>query len=332
MKKLILLFLSLTFIFSKVSFGHELVLDHDFPDPTIIRAADGWYYAYATQAMTEEATPRLLNLQVARSRDLKSWQHLGDALPVKPTWAKTTQNFWAPHIHYAYNLYYLYYSAEPDTKDGLCLAVAVSRNPQGPFVDSGKPMVCGPGFSNIDPMVFNDPQSKMPLLYWGSGFESIRVQPLTQNLLSLNPRFKKIDLVWPDRSSNPAPYTKLLEGAWVIFHQGYFYLFVSGENCCSPPDPQYAVLVLRSRNSNGPFEWKDNDPRKSVVIQSSDRFKATGHNAFIHDANGQLWSFHHGVDTQRNLLRNPIAGDRLNRRVLLRSKINFVNGWPVSQN
>src|SRR5262249_47842349 len=70
------------------------VLDSDFPDPTVLRAADGWYYAYATQTIGSQ---RKTNISVARSRDLVRWELLTDALPRKPAWASTTQNFWAPH-------------------------------------------------------------------------------------------------------------------------------------------------------------------------------------------------------------------------------------------
>lgn len=314
---------------SLASLAHELVLNHDFPDPTIIKAQDGYYYAYATQGYTEERVSRLLNLQVARSLDLKTWQHLGDALPDKPSWANRTQRFWAPHIHFANNLYYLYYSAEPNTDDGKCLAVAVSKKPQGPFHNVEKPLICGPSFTNIDPMVYIDPQSRVPLLYWGSAFEPIRVRQLSPDLISFAPGSQTHPLLYPDRGPTPAPYLKLLEGAWILKHQNYYYLFVSGEDCCGLPNPQYAVLVSRSRHPLGPFKWRGNDPRQSVLIEGNGSFIATGHNAFIHDQAGQLWTLYHGMDKRAPLLQNLIPGDRLNRRVMLRSKVNFVNGWPV---
>src|SRR5215217_7673230 len=59
-------------------------IDADFPDPAVIKAPDGYYYAYATQT---ERDGKWLNIQVARSRDLFRWNHLGDGLPAKPTWA-----------------------------------------------------------------------------------------------------------------------------------------------------------------------------------------------------------------------------------------------------
>src|SRR6478672_10468168 len=69
------------------------ILDWDFPDPAVIHAPDGYYYAYATQTLRGE---NWVNIQVARSTDLIHWDHLGDALPDKPDWALETQDFWAP--------------------------------------------------------------------------------------------------------------------------------------------------------------------------------------------------------------------------------------------
>lgn len=71
------------------------ILDHDFPDPAAILADDGFFYAYATQTRESDGW---INIQVARSPDLIAWEHLGDAMPVKPTWASHTQDFWAPYV------------------------------------------------------------------------------------------------------------------------------------------------------------------------------------------------------------------------------------------
>ncbi|HEX2092946.1 MAG TPA: family 43 glycosylhydrolase, partial [Longimicrobiaceae bacterium] len=173
------------------------VLDADFPDPTVIRASDGMYYAYATQG-ERDGTP--VNLQVARSRDLVEWERLGDALPTKPRWASRTQDFWAPHVSEHDGTFYLYYSAKPDaalsdTTRGLCLAVATARRPEGPFVDRGEPLQCGPGFVNIDPMAFDDPQTGKRLLYWGSGFGPIKVQELAPDRLSFAPGSRPVELI-----------------------------------------------------------------------------------------------------------------------------------------
>src|SRR4051794_1012514 len=87
------------------------VIDADFPDPAVLRAADGFYYVYATQSAHDG---HMLNIQMARSPDLVHWQILGDALPARPVWASRTQDFWAPHVVVHGGVYYLYYSARPD--------------------------------------------------------------------------------------------------------------------------------------------------------------------------------------------------------------------------
>ena len=155
------------------------VIDSDFPDPAIIHADDGYFYVYATQTLRDK---KWINIQVARSHDLVHWEDLGDALPNKPEWAQTTQDFWAPSIIFDGTTYIMYYSATPDIchhhERGHALAIATSRSPAGPFVDMGKPLLLGEGFEYIDPMAFDDPATGKRLLYWGSGFQPIKVQEL----------------------------------------------------------------------------------------------------------------------------------------------------------
>src|SRR5215211_7709215 len=102
------------------------IFDFDFPDPSILQATDGWYYAYATQGITPDFDYQ--NIQIARSHDLIHWERLPDALPEKPAWAKYTWDFWAPHVIYDNGVYYMYYSADPDDGGGLCLAVATAKH------------------------------------------------------------------------------------------------------------------------------------------------------------------------------------------------------------
>src|SRR6476646_7157003 len=72
---------------------HNPVINQDFPDPTVILAADGKYYAYATNGTHDG---KWMNIQVASSTDLFTWTYIGDALPQKASWASTTHNYWAP--------------------------------------------------------------------------------------------------------------------------------------------------------------------------------------------------------------------------------------------
>ena len=302
------------------------VLDADFPDPALIRAPDGFYYAYATQT---ERDGKMINIQVARSANLRQWQHLGDALPAKPAWASKTQDFWAPHVERDGARYIMYYSAKPDNADerhGLCLAVATASSPAGPFTDVGKPLQCGETFVNIDPMAYDDPATGKRLLYWGSGFKPIRVQELAADRLSFAPGSKAVELVWPNAVKDAFPV--LVEGAWVVRRNGFYYMFYSGDNCCGAK-ANYAVMIARSRSATGPFETLEqaNGVPHSIILEKSGHWFAPGHNAIVTDAAGQDWIAYHAVDTRRP--RQKPTDDINTRRVMLIDRIEWKDGWPV---
>ncbi|HEX8637838.1 MAG TPA: glycoside hydrolase family 43 protein, partial [Pyrinomonadaceae bacterium] len=262
------------------------VLDVDFPDPTVIRSSDGNFYAYATQTVVGG---NWLNIQVARSVDLENWERLGDALPVKPNWANQTQNFWAPHVSQIGDTYYMYYSADPNTRTGLCLAVATATNPAGPFTDKGSPLKCGAGFVNIDPMAYDDEQTGKKLLYWGSGFEPIKVQELAANRLDFAAGSQPVNLVFPINSPDATMYRDLIEGAWVTFRNGYYYMFFSGDDCCTTA--HYSIMVARSRSATGPFEvFPENN---GVIVKGNENWLGPGHNSVIRDDKSVDWTVYH---------------------------------------
>ena len=302
------------------------VLDADFPDPAIILAPDGFYYAYATQTLRDG---EWINIQVARSADLLHWQHLGDALPEKPAWAETTQDFWAPSVISDGSTYFMYYSATPDVchepERGHCLAVATSSSPAGPFVDVGIPLLLGIGFEYIDPMAYDDPVTGKRLLYWGSGFQPIKVQELGPDRMSFASGTQPIDLVWPNPVKGVFP--RLVEASWVIRHEDFYYLFYSGDNCCGP-DADYGVMVARSRNATGPFETLEEarGVPHSLMLFRSERWLAPGHNTVVTDKAGQVWIIYHAIDVNRPRQRQE---DEVNsRRILLMDRIEWRDGWP----
>lgn len=282
------------------------VIDRDFPDPAVLRAPDGWFYVYATQSASNGG---MLNVQVARSPDLVRWQHLGEALPGKPRWASGTQHFWAPHVIHdrQRNTYFMYYSAQPDAHKGKCLAVATAPGPAGPFVDLGQPLVCGEGIEHIDPMAFDDPASGKRLLYWGSGEKPIKVQELSTDRMSFMPGSAPVDVVFPDASK---PYRSLIEGVWVIFRRGTYYLFYSGDRCCTR-NPTYAVMVARSSSAWGPFEQLG-----TPILERSETWLAPGHNSAIADDGGNDWILYHAI------------GQTERRRIVLLDRIVYRDGWP----
>jgi arabinan endo-1,5-alpha-L-arabinosidase len=304
------------------------VLDADFPDPSIVLAPDGYYYAYGTQTKRAGA---VLNFQVARSQNLVDWEHLGEALPDKPTWAASSQRFWAPDVsRHADGRYLLYYSAQPnDPAATLCLGVAVAEHPAGPFVDSGQPLLAGGvGFQNIDPMRFVEPETGRQLLFWGSGFGPLRVRELAADGLSFAPGSVAEVVVLP-RPAGQAAYGHLIEGSWVHYRAGWYYLFYSGDNCCGP-DARYAVLVARARQAAGPYETlAQATGTDGTILTENAYWQAPGHNCLVTDAAGQDWLFYHAIDRRQPTFDALNDEQGYSRRVLLLDKVHYdVAGWP----
>jgi arabinan endo-1,5-alpha-L-arabinosidase len=215
----------------------------------------------------------------------------------------------------------------------MCIGVATSRSPVGPFTDTGAPMRCGPGFSVIDPMAFDDPQSGKKYLYWGSNSEPIYAQELAADRVHFAPQSEPVPVV---RASEQRPNERLIEGPWVIFRQGYYYMFYSGDNCCGKK-AHYGVLVARAKSPTGPFELRPGP--SGVILDRSAAWDAPGHNAVIADAAGQDWMLYHAIDPRRPTQPCPIAvpgqvlackpgDDEPSRRPMLLDRIVYRDGWP----
>lgn len=312
----ILLFLLAGGMYAQVENYKNPVVDFNFPDPTVIQAADGNYYAYATNT---DRNGKVINIQVLKSENLVNWEELGDALPEKPSWASS--DFWAPHVVYNKKnaKYYLYYSGESnDKKIGKCLGIAVSDSPGGPFLDKGEPLLCGDTFINIDPMVFQDEKSGKNYLYWGSGHESIKMRELSEDLLNFKKGSEMKEIIHPVEDLEEENYENLIEGVWLSKRNVFYYLYYSGDNCCGD-EAHYAVMVARSKSPDGPFQKFKNLDGTPVILSSNSNWFAPGHNSVITDEKGRDWLMYHAIDPK----------DRSKGRVFLMESINYKNGWPV---
>ena len=176
-------------------------------------------------------------------------------------------------------------------------------------------------------MAYDDPATGKRLLYWGSGFEPIKVQELAPDRVSFAPGSAPVDLIPVVKSEDADEYQRLIEGAWVIRRDGYYYLFYSGDNCCGP-NAHYAVMAARSRSATGPFETlaSATGAKSSVILERRGLWVAPGHNAIITDAKGDDWVLYHAVDSRHS--RSKPTDDINTRRIMLLDKIVWKDGWP----
>ena len=108
MKRLLLIELLLAISFSLMAEGpvkkyKNPVVNYSLPDPSGIRAEDGYFYLYATEDIR--------NLPIHRSKDLVDWEFVGTAFTdeTRPT-LEPKGNIWAPDINKIGDKYVLYYS------------------------------------------------------------------------------------------------------------------------------------------------------------------------------------------------------------------------------
>ena len=215
------------------------------------------YWIYPTySAKFEEQT----YMDAFSSKDLVTWQkhsHILDTSNVK--WAKKA--LWAPSIIKKKNKYYLFFSAN-DVHEGEVggIGVAVSKKPDGPFVDAiGKPLIneIVNGAQPIDQYVFKDDDGQY-YMYYG-GWKHCNVVKLSNDLLHLVP--------FPDgmlyKEVTPKNY---VEGSFMLKRNGKYY-FMWSEGAWTGPN--YCVAYAISDSPLGPFE------RIGKILQQ-DKSVATG--------------------------------------------------------
>ncbi|RYY19044.1 MAG: hypothetical protein EOP41_10110, partial [Sphingobacteriaceae bacterium] len=290
------------------------LINSDFPDPSVIFVPGDGYYAFGTH---DEFSPTINNIQVCKSADMVNWSAPEGALTEAPTWAKNCNKYWAPQIVKVGDQYRLYFAAEPDTKDGMCLALAVSNEPHG-FTDVGKPIAQLPGstYRMIDPCFFYDAKSGKNLLYYGSAHEPISVVEVDNDGYSI--LSKPIDVLQPKPG---VQYESLREGAFVTYQEKYdrYLLWVSGDNTWV--ENGYAITVF----------WSD-DPQKefqpipqNLVLKPNERWDAPGQNCIFTDTAGEDWIIYHAVDPKDRFVGNTRA---LKRQMCMDRIFYDEEGWP----
>lgn len=287
------------------------VFDQNTPDPSVVQAPDGAFYAYGTGGTCR------------KSYDLVHWEDMGIALK-RPTWNDSVRtdkegkvhpmrfSLWALDVSRVGKKYLVHYASAywgNETRTGLGVAEGTSPTE---FTDCGK-MFCSTeiGVQNsIDPCYVKDKGKKY--LIWGS-FRRLYMGRLTKD---------------GKRIKNPSHLTQVagtaFEGAMVYKRKGYYYLFASVGTCCEGAKSTYHTVVGRSKKLAGPYVDRQGgrmlDNHYETVIKGNDRWKGPGHNSeIITDKEGDTWLLYHAYDAL-----DPEKG-----RVMLLDKLLWdEEGWP----
>ncbi|MBF6627889.1 MAG: family 43 glycosylhydrolase [Proteiniphilum sp.] len=281
------------------------VVNYSLPDPTVIRANDGYFYLYATEDIR--------NTPIHRSVDLVNWELVGTAFTneTRPTF-EPRGGLWAPDINYVNGKYHLFYSMSVWGGEWTCgIGVATAEKPEGPFTDRGM-LFRSNGIevqNSIDPFYIEEEGKKY--LFWGS-FRGLYAIELSDDGLSVRPGAQK-------RRVAGTAY----EGVYIQKRNGYYYMFASIGSCCEGLNSTYTTVVGRSRDLFGPYLDKQGqsmmENHHEMVIGKNEQFVGTGHNSeIVQDAKGQDWILYHAVS-----VANPKG------RVLMLDQVRWENNWPT---
>jgi arabinan endo-1,5-alpha-L-arabinosidase len=289
-------------------------------DPTVVKADDGWFYAYGTMDNWGDGNGAHL-IPVVRSKNLVQWTYVKDAFLTKPVW-KEKGGIWAPEVVKVNGKYYMYYaySTWGDPNPGVGLAIADSA--AGPFTDNGKLFLSSEVNvpNSIDPFYLEENGKKY--IFWGS-FSNAPTQGTYGVELSADG--KSI----PDLSKKFKVAGGDFEAVMIQKKGDYYYFLGSKESCCEGAKSKYHIRIGRSETVFGPFLDKDGNDLKergtgSVLIQPNAKYAGPGHNSrWVTDDSGTDWLLYHAIDRS-----NPHVSTGANRRVLMLDKIVWKNGWP----
>jgi beta-xylosidase len=276
------------------------VLDHDFPDPDVLRVGED-YYAYATNSGE-------MNIQAARSTDLVHWDLLGDALPELPAWA--VQSFgwgWAPEVFSPEKgEYVMYFTARfAIGHDGRqCIGLATSKDPAGPFAAAGKePFICQlDEGGSIDASTFLDSDGQRYVLWKNDGnccgYEVwLYIQKVSDDGLTLEReprRLLSVDQVWEGL---------LVEAPTLWLDGGKYYLFYSAN---AFNDRRYAVGYAVADEILGPYV-KAEGPFLATDLAAG--VVGPGGQDIVTRPRGGTWIMFHGwaPDAYRRLYLAPLT-------------------------
>lgn len=233
------------------------LLDIDTPSPSLpnpfVLVHDGEYLMFTTEAM--DGIGAVHSVPVLRSRDLRTWDFLHDALPYGGVgdWAVPGAT-WAPDVARTDTGWVLYYTARHGTeaRETQCIGVATAAVPIGPYAPAPEPIVCQlDRGGSIDPRTFRDADGQL-WLHWksddnsdveGTSMSTIYAQRLSTDgttLVGEPARILEVTQPWEGRIVE-APHMIEADGRlWLFYSANWFnqpYYGIGAATCETPAGP-----------------------------------------------------------------------------------------------
>ncbi|VUD67436.1 Extracellular exo-alpha-(1-_5)-L-arabinofuranosidase [Thalassocella blandensis] len=265
----------------------------DIADPHVLQH-NGMYYLYGTHT---GGAPN--GIPVYTSKDMVNWQYRGWALSRENSWGN--HSFWAPEVIHHNGQFYMYYAVEEH------LAVATSSSPLGPFRQSTqRPMHSN--VKEIDAHVFIDDNGKKYFYFvrFTNGNE-IWGAELNDDMLSIKENTMRF-IMGPSQAwenSSASPVARVNEGAFVIKHNGRYYMTFSANHFASP---DYGVGYAVADNPLGPYYKYDGNP----ILQSNNMVHGAGHHSITRSPDGsEMFMVYHRHHSLNRIEPRRLAIDKM---------------------
>ncbi|HKO10801.1 MAG TPA: arabinan endo-1,5-alpha-L-arabinosidase [Acidobacteriaceae bacterium] len=297
-------------------------------DPSIIREGST-YYAFTTDVI---GLPPNNYLPIRCSQDKINWTSCGSIFPTAmPSWvvAKVPGiiGLWAPDVSYFDGEYHVYYAGSTLGSQRSVIGLVTnttldSKDPAYQWVDRGEVLESVPSddFNAIDPNILVDTDGRVWMTYgsYWTGIKQREIDPASGALLASNAKIYSL----ASRMNVPV---HPIEGASLVHHGSYYYLFVSIDYCCNPDvsTDNYKEAVGRSTSPNGPFVDENGTPMMNgggtVLLQSDANWAGTGGGtAYLDPSNGDSLLVFHALKLNEN-----------GAMYMWLKGLSWTNDWPV---
>ena len=287
-------------------------------DPSTVVVCDGRYYVYGTGR----------GISCLTSKDGYTWERgprVFDRIP-ESVHAFVPDNdgagVWAPDVvklNRGYGLYYAVSKWGTSESAAIGLVTSPTLDPQDArykWTDQGMITHSLPkdDYSAIDPGVCRAPDGT---LWMCSGSFHGKIQ-----LVQLNPETGR-------RIAPDTPASIIGSGAEasdLIFHDGYFYLFLNRGSCCQGKNSTYNIRVGRSRKVTGPYLDRHGDDMTrgggTLFAAAEGKLIGPGHFGLLADDGVEKFSCHYEADLDH--------GGR--PTLAIRPLLWTPDGWPLAGN
>ncbi len=252
-------------------------------DPSIIREGDTWW-CFATGA----------GLPVKSSSDGLSWTQRTPIFPAELSWWRTyapamgMNDVWAPDVHRFGGRTWCYYCVSEFGQNNSAIGLtSCSSLAAGDWRDDGMVISSKSGtdaFNTIDPDLAIDAAGQ-PWLVFGSWFDGIHVVRLDPATMKPTGTVYSI-----------AQRANGIEGANIVYANGYYYLFVSIDRCCLGVNSTYKIAYGRATDITGPYADRGGTAMLSgggtVLFAGDTRWKGPGGESVIRNGGPWIIAYH----------------------------------------